>query len=300
MDFTTGDDAGVYRLDEHTALVQTVDFFTPVVDDPATFGRIAAANALSDVYAMGGRPITALSIAAFPERDFPPEWGAAIVEGGAEKLREASCALLGGHSVRDPEIKFGYAVTGLVDPAKMMTNAFGRPGQVLVLTKPLGTGVLATALKAGALPAEGMAQAAASMATLNAAAAAAAREAAVRTATDVTGFGLVGHALHVARESRLTLEFRARELPLLPGALDHALVHAPGGLTANRRQFEAKVGGRDRLPRALDALLFDPQTSGGLLLLVDEAAVAGVLAALPDARVVGRSLAPGPFPIEMA
>ena len=181
----------------------------------------------------------------------------------------------------------------------MMTNAGGRPGQVLVLTKPLGTGVLATALKAGALPAEGMAEAAASMATLNAQAAAAARAAAVRTATDVTGFGLVGHALHVARESRLTLEIRARDLPLLAGALDHALAYPSGGLKANRRQFEAKVGGRDRLPPALEALLFDPQTSGGLLLLVDEAAVAGVLAAVPDARVVGRSLEPGPFPIQV-
>ncbi len=299
MDFTTGDDAGVYRLDERIALVQTVDFFTPVVDDPATFGKIAAANALSDVYAMGGRPITALSIAAFPTDDFPPEWGAQIVEGGAAKLREAACALLGGHSVRDPEIKFGYAVTGLVDPEKMMTNAGGRPGQVLVLTKPLGTGVLATALKAGAIPAEGMDEAAASMSTLNDQAAAAAQEAGVRAATDITGFGLVGHALQVARESRLTLEIRVRDLPLLTGALAQAERYPSGGLKANRRQFEPRVGGRGGLEPALDALLFDPQTSGGLLLLVDEAAVPGVLRAVPSARTVGRTLEPGPFPIHL-
>ena len=152
VDQSTGDDAGVFRLDERTTLVQTVDFFTPVVDDPEEFGAIAAANALSDVYAMGGRPLTALSIAAFPEGDFPLAWARAIVQGGALKLKEAGCVLLGGHTVRDPEIKFGYAITGLVDPARMMTNAAGRPGDILVLTKPLGTGVIATALKAGEAP----------------------------------------------------------------------------------------------------------------------------------------------------
>jgi selenide,water dikinase len=230
VDFTTGDDAGVFRLDETTALVQTVDFFTPVVDEPADFGRIAAANALSDVYAMGGRPITALAVAAFPERDFPPEWGAAIVAGGAETLRQAGCALLGGHSVRDPEIKFGYAVTGLVDPARMMTNAGGRAGQVLVLTKPLGTGILATALKAGVLEPGAMAAATASMATLNARAAEAALAAGVRAATDVTGFGLAGHALNLARESGLTLEVLVRDLPVLPGVEGFVESHSPGGL----------------------------------------------------------------------
>jgi selenide,water dikinase len=165
VDYRTGDDAGVFRVDERTALVQTVDFFTPVVDDPAAFGAIAAANALSDVYAMGGQPLTALSIAAFPEKDFPAEWAAGIVGGGQAKLAEAGCVLLGGHSVRDPEIKFGYAITGLVDPQRMITNAGGRPGQALVLTKPLGTGVIATALKAGKAPAEAVAAATRSMST---------------------------------------------------------------------------------------------------------------------------------------
>jgi len=299
VDFTTGDDAGVYRLDETRALVQTVDFFTPVVDDPASFGRIAAANALSDVYAMGGRPLTALSIAAFPERDFPLDEAAAIVAGGAQKLEEASCALLGGHSVRDPEIKFGYAVTGLVDPRRMMTNAGGRPGEVLVLTKPLGTGVLATALKAGELPDEGMAEATASMATLNARAAEAAETASVRAATDVTGFGLVGHALNIARESALTLEIRAEDLPLLAGARERALRFQAGGLKANRRAFAARVDARPGLDPALEALLFDPQTSGGLLLLLSEAALPAFRTALPAARVVGRAVPAGTHPLRI-
>ena len=246
VDHATGDDAGVFRLDDQTALVQTVDFFTPVVDDPFAYGAIAAANALSDVYAMGGRPLTALSIAAFPERDFPLEWARAIVQGGAAKLAEAGCALLGGHSVRDPEIKFGYAVTGLVDPARMLTNAGGRTGQSLVLTKPLGTGVIATALKAGVAPEAAVAESARSMAQLNREAAEAALAHGVTAATDVTGFGLIGHAAAIARQSGLTLEIELNALPLLPGALDLALAHQAGGLKSNRAEFEPMVeyGGR--------------------------------------------------------
>jgi selenide,water dikinase len=281
-------------LDEQTALVQTVDFFTPVVDDPRAFGEIAAANALSDVYAMGGRPITALSIAAFPERDFPAEWMAAIVAGGAAKLAEAGCALLGGHSVRDPEIKFGYAVTGLVDPHRMLTNAGGRPGQVLVLTKPLGTGIIATALKAGAAPAEAAAASAASMRNLNRAASEAALRHGVTAATDVTGFGLAGHAAAVARESRLTLEITSTALPLLPGVLELALRFQAGGLKANRRAFEPQLEYESALDERLAALVFDPQTSGGLLLLVPEETVGALLAELPGARAVGRSRERGP------
>ena len=296
VDHRTGDDAGVFRLDATTALVQTVDFFTPVVDEPSDFGAIAAANALSDVYAMGGRPLTALSIAAFPEADFPPEWAADIVRGGQAKLKEAGCALLGGHSVRDPEIKFGYAITGLVDPAHMMTNARGRPGEVLVLTKALGTGIVSTALKAGEAPPEAVAAATASMARLNAAAAAAALRAGVRAATDVTGFGLLGHALNIARESALTLEIALDALPLLPGALELSARYQAGGLKANRRQFEGALA-----PTALAAprapFLFDPQTSGGLLLLVAEEELAGLLAALPDARAIGRTRPRGSHPL---
>jgi selenide, water dikinase len=287
VDMTSGDDAGVFRLDARTALVQTVDFFTPVVDDPRSFGRIAACNALSDVYAMGGTPLTALAIAAFPEKDFPLEWARAIVEGGAETLREAACALLGGHSVRDPEIKFGYAVTGLVDPAQMLTNARARDGDALVLTKPLGTGVIATALKAGAAPEGAVAAATQAMAALNRDAAQAALRHGVLAATDVTGFGLAGHAWNVARESGVSLELRAEALPLLPGALALALDHQAGGLRANRRAFDEKIDWQRRPEPALEALFFDPQTSGGLLLAVPERQVAQLVGSLRGAQVVG-------------
>jgi selenide,water dikinase len=279
----------VFRLDEKTALVQTVDFFTPVVDDPEAFGAIAAANALSDVYAMGGRPLTALSIAAFPEKDFPPEWAAAIVRGGAAKLAEAGCALLGGHSVRDPEIKFGYAITGLIDPERILTNAAGRGGEILVLTKPLGTGIIATALKAGKAPAEAVEAATASMARLNRDAADVALRHHVRAATDITGFGFAGHASAVARESRLTLEIRAADLLLLPRAVELAPRFQPAGLKANRRQFEPGVEYRVDPGEALKALVYDPQTSGGLFLLVPAEHAAAVLAELPGARAIGHA-----------
>ena len=299
VDFRTGDDAGVFRLDEERALVQTVDFFTPVVDDPEDFGRIAAANALSDVYAMGGRPLTALSIAAFPETDFPAEWARAIVRGGAAKLREAGCALLGGHSVRDPEIKFGYAVTGLVEPDRLLTNANGRVGDALVLTKPLGTGVVATALKAGRAPAEAVVEATRSMSTLNRIPAAVAQRHGVRAATDVTGFGLAGHALNLARESALTLEIRASDLPLLPGAEALALDFPPGGLKSNRLEFEPKVEDVSSVSEAVRTLVYDPQTSGGLLLLVPAPALPALLADLPLARAIGRALPAGDRPLRL-
>jgi selenide,water dikinase len=297
VDHRTGDDAGVYRLDEERALVQTVDFFTPVVDDPGSFGRIAAANALSDVYAMGGRPLTALSIAAFPDRDFPEEWAAAIVQGGAGVLAEAGCALLGGHSIRDPEIKFGYAVTGLVEPDRMMTNAGGRVGQILVLTKPLGTGIIATALKAGQAPDDALDAAMVSMATLNRHASEAALAHGVTAATDVTGFGLAGHAEALARESGVTLEIHARQLPLLAGILELAPRHQAGGLKANRLAFELLVEYQSPLDESRRAALFDPQTSGGLLLLVPETEASGLVVAVPGARAIGRAVAQGPKPL---
>ena len=299
MDYRTGDDAGVYLLDEGRALVQTVDFFTPVVDDPETFGAIAAANALSDVYAMGGRPLTALSIAAFPEKDFPAEWAAAIVRGGSRKLQEAGCALLGGHSVRDPEIKFGYAVTGLVEPEHMFTNAGGRPGDVLILTKPLGTGIIATAVKAGRAPAAAAEASARAMATLNRIPAAVARRNGLKAATDITGFGLLGHAAAVARQSRLTLEIDSDALPLFPEVRALATEFQPGGLKANRREFEPLVDYWAELEPALQAILYDPQTSGGLLLLAPEDIAPAVLQELPHARAIGRAHAPGPRPLRV-
>jgi selenide, water dikinase len=288
VDHRTGDDAGVFALDEHTTLVQTVDFFTPVVDDPEAFGAIAAANALSDVYAMGGRPLTALSIAAFPERDFPPEWAAAIVRGGHRMLTAAGCVLLGGHSVRDPEIKFGYAITGLVDRERLITNAGGRPGDVLVLTKPIGTGVIATALKAGQAGDDLVQAATVSMSTLNREASEAALSAGVCAGTDITGFGLAGHAAAIARQSGVTLEIELAAVPLLPGARELAPRFQPGGLKANQRQFATSVLDQAAEDAPLRALFYDPQTSGGLLLLVPPGAVAAVLAALPGARRIGR------------
>jgi selenide,water dikinase len=292
VDHRTGDDAGVYLLQDGLALVQTVDFFTPVVDDPEAYGAIAAANALSDVYAMGGRPLTALSIAAIPEKDFPPEWAAAIFRGGDAKLREAGCVLLGGHTVRDPEIKFGYAVTGLVEPDRMFTNAAGRPGDVVVLTKPLGTGVIATAVKAGQAPEEAAVASQRSMATLNRIPATVAQRHGVRAATDITGFGLAGHTAGVARQSRVTIEIRLADLPLLPGARDLSARFAPAGLKSNRRQYEPMVEDTALPDEALRALAYDPQTSGGLLLLVGEAAASALLADLPQARAIGRALPP--------
>ncbi len=246
---------------------------------------------------MGGRPITALAIAAFPDRDFPVEWAEQIVRGGAEKLAEAGCALLGGHSVRDPELKFGYAVTGLVDPARLLTNAGGRPGQAVVLTKPLGTGILATALKAGEAPVEAVLAATASMAALNRRASEAALAHGVTGATDITGFGLLGHAARLARESGISLELDVRALPALAGALALAPGFQAGGLRANRRAFEPLVEYRGRVDPAQDALLYDPQTSGGLLLLVPEDEAPSLLAAVAGAAAVGRSLPAGPRPL---
>jgi selenide,water dikinase len=225
------------------------------------------------------------------------EWAQAIVRGGAEALARAGCALVGGHSVRDPELKFGYAVTGLVDPARLLTNAAGRPGEVLVLTKPIGTGVVATALKAGEAPAPAVAAATRSMRELNRAAAEAALAHGVNAATDVTGFGFAGHAIRLARESRLTLEVELTALPLLPGALELAQAHQAGGLLANRAAFEPQVEYGGRAEAARRTLLYDPQTSGGLLLLVAEDEAAALVARLAGATVVGRARSAGPRPL---
>jgi selenide,water dikinase len=297
VDHRTGDDAGVFALDERTTLVQTVDFFTPVVDEPGAFGGIAAANALSDVYAMGGKPLTALSIAAFPEKDFPLEWARQIVEGGARKLEEAGCVILGGHTVRDPEIKFGYAITGLVDRERLFTNAAGRPGDALVLTKPLGTGIIATAIKAGRAPEEAARAATRSMLTLNRIPAIVAQRHGVRAATDVTGFALAGHASRLALESRVSLEISLSSLPILPGALELAPSFQPGGLASNRREFEPRVLDQAGPDEARRTLVYDPQTSGGLLLLVPSAARDALLADLPLARAIGRVVPAGTHPL---
>lgn len=279
------DDAAVYRLDEGTALVQTVDFFPPIVDDPYTFGAIAAANALSDVYAMGGRPILALAIAALPE-DLDPAVGAAIMQGGADKVAEAGAVVAGGHTVVDREPKYGLCVTGLVDPGRVTAKAGARPGDRLLLTKPLGTGLVTTALKWGEGDAADVEAATASMLRLNRRAAELAGTVEVHAATDITGFGLLGHAAEVARHSGVGLRFEAAALPLLPGALGYARRGiAPGGLGRNREHVEA--GGYARyapgVEEGLRLVASDPQTSGGLLIALPPAAAAELLRRCADA-----------------
>jgi selenide,water dikinase len=286
--FDTADDAGVYRLTADLALVQTVDFFTPIVDDPFTFGAIAAANSLSDVYAMGGRPITALSILAWPgEGEF--EDLAQILQGGAEKMQEAGCAILGGHSVNDPEIKFGYAVTGTVHPDRVLANAGARPGDVLLLTKRIGTGVISTALKRGIAEPAHVDASIRSMLTLNRAAAEALEGLEVHSLTDVTGFGLLGHAREMARASGVTLEIEAARVPLLEGALEYAQRGAIAAGLKNNREFVGPcLEGRLEGSSPLEDLLYDPQTSGGLLISIAPADAGEYTRRFPEAVPVGR------------
>jgi selenide, water dikinase len=271
VDFRTADDAGVYRWESGPALVQTVDFFTPIVDDPYVYGQIAAANSLSDVYAMGGRPLTALAIAAFPKDDLEPDTIRAIFSGGFDKLREAGVALLGGHTVQDPEIKFGYAVTGAIDPARVLTNAGAKAGDVLFLTKPIGTGVVGTAIKFERAPESLANQAIESMRTLNNAAADAICSLPpehVHACTDVTGFGLIGHGSAMAKASGVTLRIDASRVPLFDGAAALAAANRSGGLASNVEHFSAGVAVALGVAGAVETLLYDPQTSGGLLVAV--------------------------------
>jgi len=292
--FETSDDAGVYVLDDNTALVQTVDFFTPIVDDPRTFGEIAAANSLSDVYAMGGRPISALSIVGFPEKGDAAIL-AQILQGGLAKMMEAKCTVIGGHSVRNEDVLFGYAVTGMVNPKWVWKNVGARTGDALLFTKPLGTGVISTALKNDQAPADAVAAAIRSMSTLNRAAAEALHEIesqtkfapAIHAVTDVTGFGLLGHAREMALGNpakgieTVSFEFDHAQFSYLPGAWQAAKDgHLPGGLKNNREfvgdcvEFSTAVAKEDR------NLLFDPQTSGGLLISIAAEATADALNAL--------------------
>jgi selenide, water dikinase len=268
--FDKADDAGVYRISAEQALVQTVDFFTPIVDDPFTFGQIAATNSLSDVYAMGGRPLSALAIVCFPEKG-DLDVLERILSGGLSKMMEAGCAVIGGHSVRDPEIKFGYSVTGTIHPQRVWTNSGAQPGDKLILTKALGTGVISTAIKKGEARQEWIEAATRSMTTLNAKAAEIVGngDSSVHAATDVTGFGLIGHAREMAAGSGVSLGIDSSQVPALPGALECIRANfIPGGLNANRDFAECMVAYGDRLPDERKTLLFDPQTAGGLLLSV--------------------------------
>ena len=260
----------MYAWESGPALVQTVDFFTPIVDDPYIYGQIAAANSLSDVYAMGGRPLTALAIAAFPQDGLNTDDIAKIFLGGFDKLKEAGVALLGGHTVQDREIKFGYSVTGAVDPKRILTNAGARPGDRLILTKPLGTGIVGTAIKFDRAPAAVVEHAVASMRTLNKAAAEAiAGIDGVHACTDITGFGLAGHGSEMAAASHATLVIDAAALPLIPAVLEMVAANKSGGMGTNRQHFAAGIEFGPGITDELRDLVFDPQTSGGLFLSVD-------------------------------
>ncbi len=304
--FDKADDAGVYKISAQQALVQTVDFFTPIVDDPFTFGQIAATNALSDVYAMGGRPLSALAIVCFPDKGDLEVLGQ-ILAGGLSKMMEAGCVVIGGHSVRDPEIKFGYAVTGTIHPDRVWTNSGAQPDDRLILTKALGTGVISTAIKQGEAKQDWIDAATKSMTTLNARAADVAVQSNLRVhaATDITGFGLIGHAREMAAGSSVSLRIVSAKIPLIAGALDCVRAgFIPGGLNNNRDFAECLVGYEDSVPTEIRTILFDPQTAGGLLLSVagDDAGV--LVSALQTAGVpaveIGEVLSQGKQLIRVA
>jgi selenide,water dikinase len=291
--FDTSDDAGVYKLTESLALVQTVDFFTPIVDDPYTFGAIAAANSLSDVYAMGGRPVSALTILAYPAKGDLEDLSQ-ILKGGLDKMREAGCAILGGHSIADDEIKFGYAVTGTVHPKRFKPNSGAMPGDALVFTKLLGTGVISTALKRGLASDAHMESAIESMLTLNQAACERMLDFDVHGCTDVTGFGLAGHAREMALGSVVTLEIEVGQVRFLPGAIEYARAGAiPGGLKNNKDFASSVVELAREIPEEMENLLYDPQTSGGLLIALPESDAGELVKRLEGAYRVGRVLRQG-------
>ena len=287
------DDAGVFVLSDDLALVQTVDFFAPIVDDPYVFGQVAAANALSDVYAMGGEPLTALNIVGFPSGKLPLEVLREILRGGQDKVHEAGALIVGGHTIIDEELKYGLAVTGRAHPKRLLTNAGARPGDRLVLTKPIGTALLATAAKEGELPAAELQALTDSMRTLNRRASSAALEVGARCATDITGFGLLGHASHIARASAVTLRIYVQKVPLLPGARAVAERGVrTGGADRNRAYVEPLVdwGTTSETDRVL---MIDPQTSGGLLVALNADKLARYLSLMPDAAEIGEVLPAG-------
>jgi selenide,water dikinase len=296
--FDTNDDAGVYRLADDLALVQTVDFFTPIVDDPYLYGQIAAANSLSDVYAMGGRPVSALSIVGFPEKG-DPNLMEQVLRGGLSKMVEAGCSVVGGHSIRDDDLKFGYAVTGVINPQRVWRNVGAVPADTLLLTKAIGTGVISTALKKNRASAESLAAAAASMSRLNREAAEALAEVdrradgagSIHAVTDITGFGLLGHAREMAVGSDVSLEIDHAKVDCLPGAIEAARDgHLAGGLKNNREFVGDCVGFADTVPEEFRNLLYDPQTSGGLLVAIARETADAALAALAQRGVAARAI----------
>jgi selenide, water dikinase len=282
----TSDDAGVYKIRDDLALIQTLDFFTPIVNDPYRFGQIAAVNALSDVYAMGGRPLTAMNIVGFPKKSMDKSILKEILRGGLEKIHEAGALLVGGHSIDDTELKYGLSVTGIVHPDRVMTNGGARPGDRLVLTKPLGTGIIATALKGKFASREAEEAMIAVMVALNRKGAEAMEETGARACTDITGFGLLGHALEMAVSSRCGMTIRAGRVPVIPFAREYAEMGlVPAGTYANRNFCQKSLAVDPGVPAPLLDILADAQTSGGLLIAVAEGRVEDLLGRLRSKEV---------------
>jgi selenide,water dikinase len=287
----TADDAGVYQLTDQVALVQTVDFITPIVDDPYLFGQIAAANALSDIYAMGGKPLTALNVVGFPRRTLDLTLLSEILRGGLEKIHEAGAMLLGGHTVDDAELKYGLSVTGTVHPDKVITNKGAQVGDVLILTKALGVGILSTANKAGIAESRFLQGAVDSMVRLNDQAAEAMVESGAHASTDITGFGLLGHASEMARACGLSFKFFYSRIPILPGTIEYAAQGmVPGGAYCNQDHFGPAISISPKVPESERIILFDPQTSGGLLIALPPAAGETLLRKLKGKGIQGASL----------
>jgi len=302
--FDTADDAAVYKLTDDVAVIQTVDFFPPMVDDPYTFGQVAAANALSDIYAMGGTPTLALNLFCFPVDKLPKEAARAILQGGADKLVEAGAALCGGHTIDDKEPKYGLAVTGVVHPGRVLANASAREGDALILTKPLGSGILTTAAKAGLLEKADYDLMVCVMTRLNDKSGRSMARFEVHSCTDITGFGLMGHLREMAAGSGLTARITAADVPVMEAALGFARYGIiPGGAHRNRDFVSASARIADSVPLALSDVLFDPQTSGGLLISVAqsdaEALLCDIRAHSPEAAIIGRMEAKGDAAIEV-
>ncbi|MDQ3819371.1 MAG: selenide, water dikinase SelD, partial [Acidobacteriota bacterium] len=285
--YDMADDAGVFRLRDDVALVQTVDFFTPVADDPEIYGRIAANNSLNDVYAMGGKPLTALAIVCYPQKEDMEVLGQ-ILRGGQLGMNEAGVVVLGGHSIDDAEIKFGYAVTGIINPSQVITNAGACPGDALILTKPIGTGAISTAIKRGSARAETVEAAMRAMTTSAAKAAEEMRAAGAHACTDITGFGLLGHAYEMARASQVCLRIEAERVPLLPDVLD---LIGQGMLTRGDKNNRAYVGDTveidSRVSREMQSALFDPQTAGGLLISIEQSKAEALAEKVEGAVIIG-------------
>jgi len=285
------DDAGVYKLSDELAIIQTVDFFTPIVDDPYAFGQIAVANALSDVYAMGGKPLTAMNMVCFPISSLGIDILESVLKGGLEKMREAEVTLVGGHSIDDAEMKYGLSVTGTVHPDKLVTSAGAREGDKLIFTKPLGTGIISTALKAGLVSEELTERVTDCMSTLNKKASDLMQEIGVHACTDVTGYGLLGHSVQVAESSQVCLELHLDSVPYFPEVIEFSKQGlCPGGLFRNKDYYSCKVEISDEIPEYMQNVLYDAQTSGGLLICLEPDKAELLLKRLKEANVADAAI----------